>query len=209
MKVKCIRCGYDVLVPDFSEEQMLEILGLVSQDLKLFAIKKIKDDFGISYSDAKGIVDHLNKEYGKCNRCNYDNLQGECVECPKCKAFNFNFKISSSFDQEFCTNLEWKFDFDKMEDERVKGFWCDGIDHFPEDFMSLAKSNIKKERRIKTKAWIGKDGQDVYDLTIHLGDKSIANYISGQSLIECIPADNFNKWIAIDAENLSMEVQLL
>jgi len=206
---KCIRCEYNVLVPEFTDEQMLEILGLFYQDLKLFAVKKMKDEFGIDHADAKGIMDHLNKEYGKCNRCNFDYLEGECVECPKCKAFNFNFKMPTPFNQEFCTHLEWALDFDELHDESVKGFWCDGINHFPDDFKSLSRSNVAKTRLIKTKAWIGKDGQGVYDMTIHLGDKSIASYNAIQSLIECIPADNFKEWIAIDPQCSTIEIQLL
>ena len=91
MTAKCKSCGWEIADLNFSEEQRLEIRGLIDQDLKLFAVKKMINDFGISHARAKGIVAHLNK-FGKCHRCNFDDLKGENAECPKCKSFNYNRK---------------------------------------------------------------------------------------------------------------------
>lgn len=207
MTTKCTRCGWEIADLKFSEEQRLEIWGLIEQDLKLFAVKKMISDFGISHASAKGIVSHLNK-FGKCHRCNFDDLKGEYVECPKCKSFNYNLKIETSFNQEFCSHLEHKLDFDQLDNSKVKGFWCDGIDHLTFDLKSLTKSNIEKSKMIKTKAWIGLNGQEEYEMTVRFGEKSIENYKTDLSLIDCIPDNNYGDWIKIEPERKEIEIKL-
>ena len=169
MKSNCKRCRSKIEELNFQEETRLEIWGMVNQDLKLFAVKKLMDECRMSHKAAKVIVAHLNKEFGRCHRCNFENLTEENIECPKCKSFNYNLKIEIPFNQDFCTNLEYKLDFDDLEGDEVKGYWCDGIDHIPRDIKSLSKKNIEKNKRINTKAWIGKDGQDEYEMEMILG----------------------------------------
>lgn len=43
MNTTCKRCGSEIVKLSFSEEQKLEIWGLIVQDFKLFAVRKIKD----------------------------------------------------------------------------------------------------------------------------------------------------------------------
>lgn len=208
MKTTCKRCSSEIKKLNFSEEQKLEIWGLVIQDLKLFAVKKLIDEYQLSHKEAKIIVAHLNKDFGKCHRCNFEDLRKENMECPKCKAFNYNLKIASSFSKEFCTHLEWKLDFENLDDDRFNGFWCDGIDHLPTSIMSLSKLKIKENKEIITKAWIGKEGQSIYEMTIKLGDKSLRNYELNQSLIDCIPNKDDKKWIEIDPIKKKIEINL-
>ena len=92
MITKCKNCGWEITDINLSDGQRLEIWKLIDQDQKLFAVKKMRDDFGISHASAKVIVAHLNK-FGKCHKCGFDELKGEYVECPKCKSFNYNVKI--------------------------------------------------------------------------------------------------------------------
>ena len=207
MKMNCKKCGNEINELNFTEEQKFEILGMVKQDLKLFAVKKIIDDFGFSHKDAKIIVTHINNEYGKCNRCENNELNSENVECPKCGAFNYNFK-EPVFNNEFCTHLEWKIDFENLGIEGLKRYWCDGVDPIPYDLKSLSKENIRKNKKIITRAWIGEDGQGVYEMEIKFGEKSVENYINGLSLIECIPDKEDKDWIKIELENNRIEVQL-
>jgi len=94
MEQKCNRCGSDLVEIRFSEEQKLEIWGLVARDLRIYAVSKIKDEYGLSHGDAKRIVAHFNAEYGSCHRCNYKELKDEYVDCPKCKSFNYNLKMN-------------------------------------------------------------------------------------------------------------------
>jgi hypothetical protein len=207
MKMNCKKCGNEINELNFTEEQKFEILGMVKQDLKLFAVKKIIDDFGFSNKDAKIIVTHINSEYGKCNRCNNNELNSENIECPKCGAFNYNFK-EPVFNSEFCTHLEWKIDFKNLGIDSLKRYWCDGVDPIPYDLKSLSIENIKKNKTIITRAWIGEDGQGVYEMEINLGEKSVENYKNGLSLIECIPNKEGKDWIKIEPENSRIQVYL-
>lgn len=93
MLSKCKRCRSEIIELNFSKEHLLGIWKLITQGQKLLAVKKIIDEYGFGHKEAKFIVMHFNTEHGKCHRCNYDNLKGESIECPKCKAFNYNQNI--------------------------------------------------------------------------------------------------------------------
>lgn len=170
MKFYCKKCKNEIKELNLSEVQKFEILGMLKQDLKLFAVKKLMDEFGVSQKEAKIILTHLNPECGKCQQCDFDKLENQNAECPKCGAFNYNFD-EPIFNSDFCTHLEWKLHFENLGIEGVKRFWCDGIDPIPFDLKSLSKENIKKNKSIMTRAWIGEDGQGVYEMEIKLGKK--------------------------------------
>lgn len=208
MNKKCKRCNWEIAQLNLTEEQRLEIRSLLNQDLKMFAIQQLNQNLRISLTEAKGIILHLHKGFGKCIQCNFDDLKEENTECPKCKAFNYNLKIQTPFNEEFCTHLERKLDFDNLDDDSVKGFWCDGVDHSPSDAKSLSKVNLEKNKVITTTAWIGKDGQDIYHMEISFGEMSIENYLQGKSLINCIPEGNFKDWIEIDLNSKTIRVKL-
>ncbi len=208
MKSICKKCNTEVLTITFSEEMKLEIWGMVSQDLKLFAVKKLIDEYQYSHKEAKTVITHMNKDFGKCHQCNFSKLEKEYAECPKCKAFNYNLKIDIPFNQEFCSILEYKLQFDELDIDNVKGFWCDGIDHFPTHLKRLTNANIIKNKQIITRAWIGKGGETIYTMIIKLGDNAIKNYLHNDSLIDCIPKDAYKNWISIDPEKKEIEIRL-
>jgi len=208
MKTVCKRCCSEIKDLNFSEEQKLEIWGLINQNLKLSAVKKLIDNYQLSHKESKIIVAHLNKDFGKCHGCNFEDLTEENIECPKCKAFNYNLKINPSFNKEFCIHLEWRLDFENLDDDRLNGFWCDGVDHIPTNIMSLSKFKIKEHKEIITTAWIGKDGQSIYEMTIKLGNRSLKNYELNQSLIDCISDNNYKTWIKIDPVKKKIEINL-
>lgn len=199
MKKICNKCGNKIKELNFTKEQKYYLLGVLKQDLKLFAIKKIVDDFGMNKKDAKVVIAHLNNENGTCIKCDYKKLKGENVECPKCGAFNYNLE-ESEYNKElsshpewslhFCSQLEWSLDFENLGDDTVKGFWCDGIKDFP-------THNIEKNKEVITKAWIGKDGQGIYKMKIKFGKQSIENYKNGLSVIDCIPKIECHNWVKI------------
>ena len=81
-------------IPDFKQSEKLKLNGLATlSPLKL--TKYIVDNYTISHRDAKYIVTHINKTYGHCNRCNFDNLNEEYINCPKCGALNFNWQTEN------------------------------------------------------------------------------------------------------------------
>ncbi|TYA84234.1 hypothetical protein [Seonamhaeicola marinus] len=118
--------------------------------------------------------------------------------------------IETPFNEEFCTRLEFRLcrEFSESDDAKLKGFWCDGVSWFPTD-NQLTKKHVNDIRKIITKAWIGKSGQDVYQATIHFGKKSLSNYSKGKELTECIPElDSDMDWIEIDIEEKTIEITL-
>ena len=208
MTTICKKCKWQVEKLYFSEEITLEIWGLLIQESKLLAIKKLREEFGVDLYSAKGIMMHFNPLYGKCHNCNYSALDREYMECPKCRAFNYNLKVEPPFNKDFCSALEYSLDFSQFENENIKSLWCDGVDHLPVDIRSLSIANLKKKPFIKTKAWIGKDGQDHYEMTIHFGPEALSNYINRQDLQECIPDTASDAWIKIDPERKQVEISL-
>lgn len=72
----------------------------------------------------------------------------------------------------------------------------------------MSVTNLKKKPFIKTKAWIGKDGQDIYEMTIHFESQALSNYTNRQDLKECIPDTVSEEWIKIDPKRKQVEIKL-
>lgn len=179
--------------------------------MKLFAAKQIVYDLGCTEKLAKAAIAHCHPVSGQCVECGYSRLEGEKVTCPKCQAFNYNL-TNPGFDKElsshpewtlhFCSHLEWSLDFEDLDDKAVNGFWCDGVAAFSTD-------QILELKEVHTKAWIGKDGQDIYKMRIKFGEQSLRNYSEGLSVINCIPKSPGRNWIKIDAHSRQIEIELL
>lgn len=92
MIVKCKYCLPEtgIAVPEFSSSEKNSLVD-VNKQSPMQAILWIKDKFKLSLQAAKYIVMHINTNYGHCNRCAYDTLKGENINCPECGAFNFNW----------------------------------------------------------------------------------------------------------------------
>jgi len=207
MKINCKKCNKELNKLNLSEEQKLHLYVLMQSNLQLFAKKKLMDEHVLTEYEAETIVQHLNVN-NKCNECEFDELKDEYVECSKCHAFNYNLK-EPSFNLDFCSILEWSLDFKNTGYEDAEYFWCDGISHLPKNTDSLLYENIEKYREIITKAWIGNDGQSIYEMIIKLGDLSVENYKNHKSLIDCIPTHSEKpNWIVLDIGNRKIEVQL-
>ena len=118
--------------------------------------------------------------------------------------------IESPFNEKFCTRLEYRIcsELEKSNDAELKGFWCDGVSWFPTD-IQLTKKHVNDKRKIETKAWIGKTGQDVYQTIIHFGKKALSRYAKDVDLTECIPdLESQAEWFEIDIENKIIEIKL-
>jgi len=207
MTKTCRRCKNEIPQLKLSEPSRLELWGLICQDLKLFAVKKLMDDQKVAHKEAKIIVDHLNGKYGKCIRCDYEDLDSQNMDCPKCGAFNYNMK-EPIFNQDFCSLLEYSIPFNQLNDSSVINFWCDGIDPIPFDIKNLALENVRKIKRIKTRAWTGVSGQDIYEMTIHFGEKSITCFEKEVNLQDCIYSENANDWIKVNPNQKTIEIRL-
>lgn len=95
MIVKCKNClpVDGIEIPDFNQSEKDNLIRLISQS-PLQTTKFIVDNFNLSHRDAKYMVTHINKIYGRCNCCTFDQLNEQYVECPKCGALNFNWKTN-------------------------------------------------------------------------------------------------------------------
>jgi hypothetical protein len=118
--------------------------------------------------------------------------------------------ISNSFNEDFCTHLERHLcdTFKNSKQKDLKGFWCDGISWDPIPDSQLSKKVVNDTRKIVTASWIGKDGQDEYEMTIIFGKYSLRRYASGMNLIVCIPDSSSLDWISIDTNNKTIELRL-
>lgn len=116
---------------------------------------------------------------------------------------------SSPFNQEFCIYLEYYLCtmFKHHSQKGLRWFWCDGVSCDIGE-SQLSPKSINDNRRLVTTAWIGKDGQDKYEMTILFGKYSLRKYAKGSSLIDCIPAIEPLDWVEIDTKNKIIEIRL-
>ncbi|MCE3229318.1 MAG: hypothetical protein K0S32_3869 [Bacteroidetes bacterium] len=116
--------------------------------------------------------------------------------------------LRDSFDQDFCSFLEYEIGkaLEKSEDKIISSVWCDGISH-----VSLDKSKklVNQFRKLTTLAWLGKNGQDEYQMTVRFGDKALSRYMRDLDLKMCAPSVESSDWIEIDVEKKTIVVQLL
>jgi len=96
MKRLCQRCNpQEFEVPEYNLEQKKLLQKLKKANDFGELQQKISSFHSIRPIDAKFVLMHINRDYGKCNRCRVDNLAGEYVVCPKCKALNFNWETKN------------------------------------------------------------------------------------------------------------------
>jgi hypothetical protein len=111
--------------------------------------------------------------------------------------------------QEFCEFLEFEITraLEASQDERLKGFWCDGV-LLPSNEAYYSKKVINDQRQITTLAFAGKSGQDEYELTLRFGPKALSRYARDLSLQECVPDGDSNDWVRVDVDKKTMVVHL-
>ena len=112
-------------------------------------------------------------------------------------------------DQIFCEILEYRLcdAFEDFTDEGLKGFWCDGV-LLSEDGKEYSQKHVNDNRQVKMQAFVGKDGQTVYDLTLIFGIKALSRYARNLDIVECIPETESQKWLKIDISKKVIEVLL-
>jgi hypothetical protein len=91
MTMICKNCGAEIIELNFTEQQKSEITKIVKTESKLACVKKMMEEYSLNHYVAKSITTHLNN-YRTCHKCNFEELVGENIECPKCKSFNYNLK---------------------------------------------------------------------------------------------------------------------
>jgi hypothetical protein len=119
---------------------------------------------------------------------------------------DFNATIGKSFNQYFCDYLEYHLTRAFKNAPRANKFeyvWCDDVEMPCARDTSMEIFAATKE--IITRAWLGYSGQDIYQMTIKLGEKSWEKCMKGNSLIRCIPSDkSITGLILISKINISL-----
>lgn len=112
---------------------------------------------------------------------------------------------NTPFNEDFCTELEFHLGrtFKNSDRTDLKGFWCDGVLCEP-----INEAELRKTHKVETKAWIGRDGQGEYTMTIRFGEKALNNLQKGYELAETIPSENSMSWIDIDTDKKTIEIRL-
>ena len=112
-------------------------------------------------------------------------------------------------DQDFCEFLEYELckAFEHSDNEQIKGFWCDGVllDQ-PDSYYS--QKFVNSNRQVILKAFIGKDGQTEYELTMKFGNKALSRYARNLDIKECVPNQDKHNWFNIETKRNKIEIQL-
>uniref|UniRef100_UPI004047AFDA hypothetical protein n=1 Tax=Roseivirga sp. TaxID=1964215 RepID=UPI004047AFDA len=110
------------------------------------------------------------------------------------------------FNEEFCSSLELHLTltFKSFTKEELKGFWCDGIS----SDCVFQRNEDEDDLKIITKAWLGKTGQDEYEMVIHLGKESKERFRIKAGLIDCLPNHKTTDWLEINLEKRKIDLNL-
>ncbi len=112
-------------------------------------------------------------------------------------------------DCDFCIFLEFKIcdALDSVETNAFWGLWCDGV-LLSEPDIYYSRKYINDNRQVRLKAFVGEDGQTVYELTLKFGPKALSRCARGLSIRECVPTADTKDWFSIDFEEKRIEIQL-
>lgn len=96
MKVQCKNClpKEGIEVPEFTQSDKNRLFEM-KEESPIKTVKCLMEDYRLSHLESKYITTHINEIYGKCNRCDFNELDQEYLNCPKCGALNFNWKIDN------------------------------------------------------------------------------------------------------------------
>ena len=171
-----------------------EMLNLATNDEQ--AVYTIFNSYYEALENAKSIISKENST--------------ECVIYGKNKEvlFTLSAEIGKAFNEDFCVHLEYHLcrTFHNSTNGEIYDLWCDGVDMPNEDH--LTSKRVIETKKIATMAWIGTDGQGRYEMIIKLGKNSLARFVQGLSLIDCLPNEESLDWITIDTGKRTIGLQL-
>lgn len=112
-------------------------------------------------------------------------------------------------DQVFCEFLEYEIckAFEHSDNDKIKGFWCDGVLLNQSDCFYYPKI-VNDKRQVVLKAFIGKDGQTEYELTLKFGNKALSRFARNLDIKECVPNPHKQNWFNIDTKRHKINIQL-
>lgn len=113
--------------------------------------------------------------------------------------------IKESFNKQFCEQLE--IEINKLlplsSNQAIKHYRCGGIEH-----CHYSKKYVNDNRKIGTRMWIGKEGQEEYRAIIVLGKYALRRYGRGTDMSDCIPENDIDEWMQINEEERRIQIML-
>jgi hypothetical protein len=112
-------------------------------------------------------------------------------------------------DKDICELLEIRISevLRKSSSEYLNAFWCDGV-MLPlvEQYYSI--KFVNDNRRVSMTAFLGKSGQDKYELNLFFGDKALSKYARGLDISPCVPNFESQERFKIDTEKKQISIEL-
>lgn len=111
--------------------------------------------------------------------------------------------------QDFCDFLEFELckALELSDNDQIKGFWCDGV-LLDQPENAYSKQAVLDHKQVILKAFIGKDGQTPYELTLKFGDKALNRFALNLDIKACLPSPDKPNWFEIDTKRHTIEIQL-
>ena len=105
------------------------------------------------------------------------------------------------FERGFCDFLECRIcDFlEKSTVAELKGFWCDGV---------IFEAMLGDETALFT-AFVGKTGQERYQLFLQLGETSSKLCAEGRSIQPCVPKADQSDAFSVDEARKQIQMCLI
>jgi hypothetical protein len=112
-------------------------------------------------------------------------------------------------DKLFCDFLEYKICelFNDFYNEETQGFWCDGIVMTHADY-SYTKKSVNDNRKMNFLAFVGKDGQQEYEMTLKLGNRAFSRFARGLDIKDCFPTSENRSFFSINTISKKIEISL-
>ncbi len=112
-------------------------------------------------------------------------------------------------DQDFCAYLEYELTkaLANSPEPHLKSLWCDGI-LAPEFDHEYGKKFVNDKREVVMLAFLGKKGQEEYELTLRFGRMALSRFARDLEIASCVPSPDASDWFDVDVEKRKIWVQL-
>lgn len=113
-------------------------------------------------------------------------------------------------DQDFCEALEYKVSeaLANLTEKNLNELWCDGI-LLSEPNSHYSQKFINDNRQTTLKAFVGRNGQTPYILTLKFGPQALSRYALNLNILTCVPETDVANWFSIDVNTKTIEMQLI
>ena len=119
---------------------------------------------------------------------------------------NIETSLAQSFNKDFCIQLEYHLTrtLKELSNNKFERLWCDGV----KEPLHEPNKNAIILGQVVTEAYIGLDGQDVYQMIIKLGPSSLEKFTVGLNLINELPSEDHSGWLVVDPEEKKIQIEL-